>query len=108
MRKVTKPVVDFIARQLNDYIQDRKEEADEHKDPKHKYHSLYNMILDDAAYAQDVLDKFEQHRQLNILFDELMRQDTLPREDCFSWIVDKKPEEAKKHGLSWDLINTIA
>ena len=56
---------------------------------KTQANALHNTLaLQDAAYAQNALQQFTQHKNLLKLFNALTMQDTSPREDVFYAIVN--------------------
>ena len=88
-----------VINQLSRYIEDTRKNVVNYDE------SIHDMVLEDAQYAETVLNKYKDSGDWYELRDDLIHQDTLPREECFHYLVEKDINAAQRVGLTWQLVN---
>ena len=88
-----------VINQLEQYISDTTATRDQYDK------RLHSMIDEDIAYAQGVLDQYKQNGSWSKLREALIYQDTLPREECFYYLVEKNGISSQRVGLTWKFVN---
>lgn len=98
--RMTKAFNQHVIDQLTRYINDTR--ANVHQYDK----SIHGMILQDANYAKVALNEFKANPDWKTLREKLIEQDTLPREECFYYLVEQDKKTAQKVGITWEFVNT--
>ena len=88
-----------VITQLSQYIKDTRKNVVNYDE------SIHDMILEDAAYAETVLNEYKETGNWRKLRRDLIAQDTLPREECFHYLVERNKEMAKLVGMTWSFVN---
>lgn len=90
-----------VVNQLSRYVRDLRKNVG-------KYHeSIHDMILEDADYAETILEQYKQSNDWNELRENLFNQDTLPREECCYYLIEDDETTARSVGLTWSWLNKI-
>lgn len=101
MRKASATLVQLITVAVNAYVAELQarlsDYVSEGDDVNDEDSSAY-LCVQDIAYNTKCVQEFAQHKSLKQFVQAVTQQDTMPREECFAYIV-------QAGALSWDDIN---